>query len=52
MVSFNPKPEAMAGGTYGRSIPLAAIASGFGLNEQVRFDNARIIVSPCLRGGC
>jgi len=26
----------MAGATYGRSIPLAAIASGFGLNEIAR----------------
>jgi hypothetical protein len=34
--SFNPKPEAMAGATPGRCIPLLAIASGFGLNEKVR----------------
>jgi len=32
--SFNPKPEAMAGATSERSIPLPAIASGFGLNEE------------------
>jgi len=32
--SFNPKPEAMAGATCGRSNPLPAIASGFGLNED------------------
>jgi len=30
--SFNPKPEAMAGVTCERSIPLSAIASGFRLN--------------------
>jgi len=34
--SFNPKPEAMAGAMYGRSIPMPAIASGFGLNEVGR----------------
>jgi len=33
--SFNPKPEAMAGATHGRSIAIRAIASGFGLNEEV-----------------
>jgi hypothetical protein len=31
--SFNPKPEAMVAATCGRSIPLPAIASGFGLND-------------------
>ena len=31
--SFNPKPEAMAGATHGRSVPLHAVASGSGLNE-------------------
>jgi len=36
MSSFNPKPEAMACATRGRSMPLPAIASGFGLNEEVR----------------
>jgi len=30
--SFNPKPKAMAGAASGQSIPLPAIASGFGLN--------------------
>jgi hypothetical protein len=30
--SFNPKPEAMADATCRGSIPLHAIASGFGLN--------------------
>ena len=34
--SFNPKPEAMAGAPCGRSIPLPAIASGFGLNGNRR----------------
>jgi len=34
VASFNPKPEAMAAGAMcGQSIPLPAIASGFGLNE-------------------
>ncbi len=33
VLSFNPKPEAMAGVTCGECIPLSAIASGFGLNE-------------------
>jgi len=40
--SFNPKPEAMVGVTYRRSIPLPAIASGFGLNEERHLDNAKL----------
>jgi len=32
--SFNPKPEAMAGAASGLSMPIPAIASGFGLNED------------------
>jgi len=55
--SFNPKPEATAGATRGRSIPLPAIASGFGLNEVHRnderqkrqFDEMQVHVQNLLR---
>jgi len=45
--SFNPKPEATADVTCGRSIPLHAIASGFGLNETM--PNRKAIVLAILR---
>jgi len=32
--SFIPKPKAMVGAACGQSIPLPAIASGFGLNAN------------------
>ncbi|MBC8874347.1 MAG: hypothetical protein H8E44_33345 [Planctomycetes bacterium] len=35
-ISFNPKPEAMAGDACGPSILFPAIASGFGLNDGPR----------------
>jgi hypothetical protein len=39
--SFNPKPEAMAGATCRRSVPLLAIASGFGLNGLFEHDKSQ-----------
>jgi hypothetical protein len=47
--SFNPKPEAMAGATCGRSIPLPAIAFGFGLNELRQ--NEKVVSRAMQRNG-
>jgi hypothetical protein len=45
--SFNPKPKATAGAARGRSIPLPAIASGFGLNDSCQ-DFGQCCVSECM----
>ena len=43
--SFNPKPKAMAGASSRLSIPLPAIAFGFGSNGE---DNkSPVILQPC-----
>jgi len=41
--SFNPKPEAMADAACGRSMPLPAIAFGFGLNEYSQSHCERVL---------
>jgi hypothetical protein len=49
--SLDSKPEVMAGATCGRSLPLPAIASGFGLNEDASVapcSCARVISHPSL----
>ena len=47
MVSFNPKPEAMARRTKGGPHVALAVASGFGLNENlVPIVNAGSISEP------